>query len=71
MYRREKTYLRQSGGSRIIRLTDNDSISQRIENIMNGKDYQQGSIEKDGNRQRRSETIQDEEITISKMSYKT
>ena len=28
---------------------------------MDGKDYQRGSIEKDGNRQRNSETIQDEE----------
>ena len=36
-----------------------------------GKDYQRGSIEKDGNRQRNSETIQDEEITISTTSYKT
>ena len=39
-------------------------ISQSIENIMDGKDYQRGSIEKDGNRLRNSETIQDEEITI-------
>ena len=37
-----------------------------LENIMDGKDYQRGSIEKDGNRQRNSETIQDEEITISR-----
>ena len=46
-------------------------ISQSIENIMDEKDYQRGSIEKDGNRQRNSETIQDEEITISRTSYKT
>ena len=32
-----------------------------------GKDYQQGGIEKDWNRQKNSETIQDEEITISKL----
>ena len=32
-------------------------ISQSIENIMDGKDYQRGAIEKDGNRQRNSETI--------------
>ena len=32
---------------------------------MDGKDYQRGSIEKDGNRQRNSETIQDEENTVS------
>ena len=30
---------------------------QSFENIMDGKDYQRGSIEKDGNRQRNSETI--------------
>ena len=42
-----------------------------IKNNMDGKDYQRGSIEKDGNRQRNSETIQDEEITISRTSYKT
>ena len=46
-------------------------ISQSIENIMDGKDYQRGSIEKDGNRPRNSETIQDEETTISRTSYKT
>ena len=33
-------------------------ISQNIENIMDGKDYQRGSIEKDGNRQINGETIQ-------------
>ena len=37
-------------------------LSQSFENIMDGKDYQRGSIEKDGNRQRNSETIQDEEL---------
>ena len=37
---------------------------------MDGKDYQRGSIEKVGNRQRNSATIQDEEITISKTSYR-
>ena len=46
-------------------------MSQSIENIMDGKDKQRGSIEKDGNRQRNSETIQDEEITISRTSYNT
>ena len=39
-------------------------------NFMHGKDDQRGSIEKDGNRQRNSETIQDEEITTSRTSYK-
>ena len=43
---------------------------QSIENIMGGKDYQRRSIEKDGNRQRNSETIQNEEITASMTSYK-
>ena len=38
---------------------------------MDGKDHQRGSIEKDGNRQRNSETIQDEETTISRTSNKT
>ena len=41
---------------------------------MDGKDYQRESIEKDGNRQRNSETIQDEETTIiffSRTSNKT
>ena len=37
---------------------------------MDGKDYQRGSIEKDGNRQRNSETIQDEETAISRTSNK-
>ena len=37
---------------------------------MDGKDYQRGSIEKDGNRQRNSEKIQDEETTISRTSNK-
>ena len=46
-------------------------ISQSIENIMDGKDSKRGSIEKVGNRQRNSATIQDEEITISKTSYNT
>ena len=35
---------------------------------MDGKDYQRGSIEKAGNWQRNSATIQDEEITISRTS---
>ena len=38
---------------------------------MDGKYYQVRSIEKDGNMQINSETIQDEEITISRISYKT
>ena len=46
-------------------------ISQSIENIMDGKYYQRGNIEKDRNRPRNSATIQDEEITISRTSYKT
>ena len=50
-------------------LRDGD-LSKSFENIMDGKDYQRGSIEKDGNRQRNSATIKDEEITISKTSYK-
>ena len=45
-------------------------ISQNIENSMDGKYYQRGSIEKDRNRQRNSETIQYEEITISRTYYK-
>ena len=44
-------------------------MSQSIENSMDGKDYQQGSFEKDSNRQIHSETIQDEDITISRTSY--
>ena len=40
-------------------------ISQSIENIMDGRDYQRGSIERDGTRQRNSEKIQEEEIAIS------
>ena len=32
-------------------------LSKSFENIMDGKDYQRGSIEKDGNRQRNSEII--------------
>ena len=46
----------------------NVDISQSIENIMDGKDYQRGSIEKDGNRQRNSATNQYEEMTISRTS---
>ena len=42
-----------------------------FENIMDGKDYQRGSIVKDGNRQRNSEKIQDEETTISRIYNKT
>ena len=45
-------------------------ISQIIEYIMDGKDYQRGSVEKDGNKQRNSEVIQYEEIAISRTSYK-
>ena len=45
-------------------------ISQSIENIMDRKDYQRGSIEKDGNMQINSDIIQDEEITIARTSYK-
>ena len=41
------------------------------ENIMDRKNYQRGSIEKDGDRQRNSETIQDQEIAISRTSYTT
>ena len=41
-------------------------ISQSIENIMDGIDYQRGSIEKDGNRQRNSATVQYDEIIISR-----
>ena len=43
-------------------------IYRSFDNITDGKDYQRGSIEKDGNRQRNSETIQDEEITIPRTS---
>ena len=52
-------------------ITQHMDISQSIENIMDGKDYQIGSIKKDGNRQRNSATIQDKEITISRTSYET
>ena len=45
--------------------------SQSFKNIMDGKDYQRGSIEKDRNRQTNSETIQDEETTIARTSNKT
>ena len=45
-------------------------ISQSSKNIMDGNNYERGSIEKDWNRQRNSETIRDEEITISLTSYK-
>ena len=41
------------------------------ENIMDRQNYQRGSIEKDGDRKRNSETIQDQEITISRTSNKT
>ena len=44
---------------------------ESFENIMDVKDYQRGSIEKDGDRPRNSATIQDEESTISRTSYKT
>ena len=42
-----------------------------FENIMDRKNYQRGSNEKDGDRQRNSETIQDQEIAISRTSYTT
>ena len=45
-------------------------ISYSFENIMDGKYYHRGSIEKDGNRQINSETIKYEEITISRTSHK-
>ena len=44
-------------------------VYRRVKNIMDGKYHQRlqrGSIEKDGNRQGNSETIQDEETTISR-----
>ena len=41
-------------------------ISQSIENIMDGKDYQRGSIEKDASRQRNSAAIWDKKVAISK-----
>ena len=41
------------------------------EKITNRKNYQRGSNEKDGDRQRNSETIQDQEIAISRTSYTT
>ena len=46
-------------------------LSQSFENIMDGKDYQLGNIEKGRNRQRNSETIQDKETTISRTSNET
>ena len=47
-------------------------VSQSIENILDGYDYQRGRIENDGNRQRNSVTIQDKKVTISssRTSYK-
>ena len=42
-----------------------------MEQIMDRKNYQRGSIEKDGDRQRDSQTIQGQEITISRTSNKT
>ena len=39
-------------------------LSQSIVNIMNGKDHHRGSIEKDGNGERNSARIQDNEGTI-------
>ena len=44
-------------------------VSQSIENMMDGKYYKRGSIEKDEDRPRNSETIQDQETTISRTSY--
>ena len=44
-------------------------MSQIIENIIAGIDYERGSIEKEENRHINSETIQDEEITISRKHY--
>ena len=44
-------------------------ISKSTENTMDGKNYQRGGIEKDGERQRNGETIQDQEITISRTYY--
>ena len=38
---------------------------------MDGKDHQRGIIEKDGNRQRNSETIQDEGTTLSMIRHNT
>ena len=46
-------------------------ISKSTENIMDSKNYQRGSSEKDGDRQINSETIQDQEITISRTSDNT
>ena len=44
-------------------------ILESIQNIMDGKDYQRGSIEKDGDRPRNSEKIQDQETTMARTSY--
>ena len=44
-------------------------VSQSIENMMDGKYYKRGSIEKDEDRPRNSETIQDQETAISRTSY--
>ena len=41
-----------------------------VTNIMDGNNYERGSIEEDWSRKRNSETIQDEEITICLKSYK-
>ena len=38
---------------------------------MDRKNYQRGSVEKDADRQRNSETIQDQEITKCRTSNKT
>ena len=45
-------------------------LSQSTDNIMDGKDYQRGSIEKEENRQRNGDIIQDEGMAISRTSYK-
>ena len=46
-------------------------ISQSIENIIYGKDYNKMKYWEEWEQAENSETIQDEEITISRTSYKT
>ena len=74
----KETGLTGKGRSTTIAATPDDGKSQRkrrrrrtIQNTMDGKDYQRGSIEKDGDIPIHSETIQDRETTISRTSYKT
>ena len=74
----KETRLTGKGRSTTIAATPDDGKCQRkrrrrrtIQNTMDGKDYQRGSIEKDGDIPIHSEPIQDRETTISRTYYKT